>query len=124
MRQLDKKTVETVLERDGHACVVCGYPVSGERGISWSIHHRRPRGMGGSKRPDTNSPVNLVTVDGSGTTGCHGWLESHRAGAFCNGFLLMQHSDPAAIPLLLHGNRWVYLTEDGQYSDDPPEAAA
>jgi len=112
---------QLVLERDGGACVRCGIPIQGERGRDWSIHHRRPRGMGGTRKPD--SPANLLTLCGSGATGCHGEVESHRADALKSGWLVSQWADPAATPVLVgHGARWVYLTEDGTYADAPVAA--
>lgn len=120
------ETVAQVLTRDGFACVGCGIRISGERGRDWSLQHRRPRGMGGTRRDDTNSPANLLTVCGSGTTGCHGQMESHRAEALENGWLITQDQDPAAVPVLVgHGSRWVLLTHDGLYHDcgDPGHSA-
>lgn len=46
-------------------CARCG-----QRAANW--HHRLPRSRGG---PD--DPINLVALCGSGTTGCHGWVEHH-----------------------------------------------
>lgn len=118
----DAATVALVLERDGNNCRWCGFGVAGERGRDWSIQHRRPRRMGGDPRPDTNSPANLVLVHGSGTTGCHGHIETHRAEAQHHGWLLPSHDTPTLVPLLIDGgSRWVYLTDDGRVSDDPPE---
>lgn len=117
----DAATVEVVLERDAHKCRWCGFGISGERGRDWSLQHRRPRRMGGDPRPDTNSPANLVTVHGSGTTGCHGHIETHRAEAIHHGFLLYADDVPAERPILVDGeSRWLYLTDDGQESDLPP----
>ena len=112
------KTVMAVLARDGYRCVRCGTPIEGERGVAWSVQHRRPRGMGGSRRADTNSSVNLLAVCGSGTTGCHGHMESHRAEALMNGWLVRQAADPAGAAVLVeHGSRWVYLTPQGGYAE-------
>lgn len=58
--------------RDAGRCRRCGHAV----GEDFSRHHRIPRGAGGSSRVDR--PSNLVTVCGSGTTGCHGRIESRR----------------------------------------------
>lgn len=117
-------TVMVVLHRQDYRCIRCSEPIEGERGVAWSAHHRRPRGMGGSRRDDTDTPVNLLAVCGSGTTGCHGYIESHRAEALTNGWLVPQSADPAHASVLVdRESRWVYLTEDG-YSDDPPERAA
>lgn len=79
-----------------------------------SVHHRRPRGMGGTSRTDTNSPANLLLVCGTGTTGCHGWIESHRDESFRFGYLLRQYEDPAQVVVELHHGR-VHLEHDGTY---------
>ncbi len=83
--------------------------------VAYNIHHRRPRAMGGTNRPETNEHANLAVL----CTGCHGLVESHRAEAFEEGWLVSQHSDPATVPVLLHRERWVYLGTG--YSDNPPE---
>lgn len=105
--------------RAGFRCERCG----GGNG-PFSIQHRRARGMGGSRREDTNNPSNLVLLDGSGTTGCHGFLESHPALALAEGMRVPQHADPATTPLLIRG-RLTYLTPDGRYapSSDDGDAA-
>lgn len=96
-----------VQERDGGLCRRCGRP--GE-----SVHHRTPRGMGGSKDPAINSPANLIVLCGHGTTGCHGHVESHRSDAYLSGFLVHRYEDPAEVALVdLSGTAWV-LTRDGQ----------
>jgi hypothetical protein len=47
-----------------------------------------------------------------------------RAEAYINGWLLHQNENAiAAVPVLVRRDRWVYLTESGQYSDSPPEAS-
>jgi len=81
--------------------------------------------MGGSRRPDTDQPQNLIVLCGSATTGCHGQVESHRAEAIESGWLLPQTADPAAEPVLVaHSSRWVWLTPDGRYSAEPPGVTA
>lgn len=104
-----------VIERDGHACRRCGRPLPAGRG--GSVHHRIPRGMGGTSWSGIHSPALLVLLCGDGTTGCHGWVESNRAAALRLGWLLSRHLfqiDPADIPL-----RWddrpdrLYLRHDG-----------
>lgn len=118
----DRATVALVLERDGWSCTRCGGPTSGERGRGWSIQHRRPRGMGGTRRVDANSPANLLTVCGSGTTGCHGVMETDRHVALEHGWLIPQTADPLREPVVLGSGRIVWLTADGQYAAEPPEA--
>lgn len=81
-------------------------------GRHYSVHHRRPRQMGGTRRPETDSPANLLAVCGSGTTGCHGWIESNRTSAYDAGLLLHQAAEPTCEPVLRLGVA-VYLTNDG-----------
>jgi hypothetical protein len=59
------------------------------QGRATNIHHRLPRGAGG-----TNSKANLLHLCGSGTTGCHGWVESHRKEAYELGLLLRRGENP------------------------------
>jgi len=78
-----------------------------------NIHHRRPRGMGGTNRPDTNTLANLLLVCGAGNVmGCHGYLEKARTIALARGYLLPKEgpeSVPAEQPLVLPGGRRVLL---------------
>lgn len=104
---------ETVLARDNLACARCGCSIYLH---GYSIHHRRPRGMGGSKRPETDLPANLLTLCGSGTTGCHGWVERNRGDALSAGFLLRQNQDPEEVPVQTIRGR-VLLTNDGHADD-------
>ena len=68
--------------------------------------------MGGTRDPRINSPANLLFVCGSGTTGCHGWIESNRALSLEAGLLLYRSDDPVQIPVRLrHGT--VLLHDDG-----------
>lgn len=94
-----KDVVDLVLERDGYQCVRCGHPISGERGEGWSLQHRIPRGMGGSKDPRLNLPSNLIVFGGSGTTGCHGDVEANRSAARAFGYLVWRSLDPSEVPV-------------------------
>jgi hypothetical protein len=84
-----------VIEREGHCCRRCGQWVADGAG---SIHHRRPRQMGGTDWPGINLPSNLALICGSGTTGCHGYIESHRPEAYAMGWLVHSWEDPAEVP--------------------------
>jgi len=106
--------VELVLERSQYSCELRGCMVGDRRGVDWSIHHRLPRRMGGTKRPEVNQPPALIVVCGSGTTGCHGWLEARRAEAYDLGLLLHAGDDPAEVPVGLAVGL-VYLTTEGTY---------
>lgn len=96
--------------RDNSACVRCG---AGRSMFGLNVHHRTPRGMGGSKDPLLSLPCNLITLCGSGTTGCHGWVESHRDAAARFGYLVPRGVDPATVPVMYADGYWWLLGVDG-----------
>jgi 5-methylcytosine-specific restriction endonuclease McrA len=116
----DKLTVEAVIHRDRGQCAWCGDRVSGERGTGWSVQHRRPRRMGGDRRPDSNSPANLVLLCGSATTLCHLAAESQRAIAYDRGVLLRDNEVPTQRPVEHAAFGWIYLTDDAAITMAPP----
>lgn len=73
------------------------------------IHHRRPRGAGGSKDPLTNTAANGVLL----CRCCHMDIESYRETALSNGWIVRQGRDPREVPVLYRGNRFAYLRIDG-----------
>lgn len=112
--------VETCLERAQYCCEIHGGELGHIRGLDWSVHHRIPRGMGGSRRGGLNLPPAVLVVCGSGTTGCHQVIESHRSAAYRAGWLLHSGAAPAVEPVLIEsGARWVLLTADGGYRPCP-----
>ena len=108
------EVVDLVLERAQHSCEMCTVALRPRRGVDWQLHHRRPRRMGGSQLPDTNAPQNLLVLCCS----CHELVESQRSAAYEGGWLVNQHADPAAVPVLIGASRWVLLTVDGRYVDE------
>lgn len=111
-----RDVVDAVGERAGHSCEICSAAVGPRRGVDHHIHHRRPRAAGGTSRPDTNLPSNLLLL----CPGCHERVESRRALALELGWLVPQTADPAYIPVLIRHERWCYLTRAGGYSTHPP----
>lgn len=110
-----------VAERAGWCCETCGQ-LLWTPDLGWftphSFHHRRARGMGGSTAADTNSPANLLLLCGTGTTGCHGWIESNRTKALDRGWLVLQGQDPASVCVVfpsMQGRQVVLLDHDGHY---------
>lgn len=97
----DRGTVEHVRWRDRDKCRRCHE--TGEQ-----IHHRKPRGMGGTRDPLINSTANLILL----CQDCHGWVESNRTAAREQGWLVSQHADPRYQPID-HEGRLTFLTEDG-----------
>jgi hypothetical protein len=105
---LPQGTVAAVHTRANRRCERCGTDWSD----FWSMHHRRPRGMGGSKRPEVNAASNILLLCGSGTTGCHGWVESNREEAYELGLLVHKWQMPVEVPVTLwHGT--FLLDDDG-----------
>lgn len=90
-------------------CELCGEWLHS----AMSIHHRRPRAMGGTKRADTNFTSNLLAVCGTGTSGCHGYIESHREEAIEKGWLVRQNEEPSQVPVKLSLYGFVYLDDEG-----------
>lgn len=115
----DRPTVDCVLERDGHSCVVCSGALHGQRGIDWSVHHRKLRSQGGDNRPS-----NLVSVCGHGTAGCHGDIHAAPAKAEEAGWIVKRDEDPTQklIAHALHG--YVFLGNDGSWSLRRPAVTA
>jgi hypothetical protein len=112
-------TRQLVWERAGGRCEICGFAAT-MAGIGYSIHHRLPRRMGGSRAPWINSPANLLLVCGSGTVGCHGMVEANRANAYGYGWLLKAGQHPAEVSAVLGSpRRLVWLTNEGTYATRP-----
>lgn len=76
--------------------------------------------MGGSKDPVTNSAANLLRLCGSGTTGCHGYIEANRSEALRLGHLVRQGQNPADVPVLLLQHGWCLLDNAGAVKPCPP----
>lgn len=95
------------LRADGH-CERCGRNIAN---VPASIHHRRPRGMGGGSGWET--PECGVVLCGTGTTGCHGYIESNRAEASEQGWLVLHRDprDPAEVPVFIAGGWWLVTAD-------------
>lgn len=117
MTAFTKPVEALILARANNACERCGRANRGERGRDWSIHHRRPRGMGGTKRPSTASVG--VVLCGSGVTGCHGWVESHRVDATDLGWLVSKlgRDHPRDVQVITARFGYVFLDDEGGVRD-------
>lgn len=98
---------DIVLERDNGRCAWCGLPLDD----SAQLHHRRPRGRGGSRLPWVNLPGNGVFLHAR----CHTVVESQRAGSIEDGFLVSMNgvavSSEVEIVHAVHGR--CLLSDDG-----------
>ena len=108
--------------RSGHCCEICGCRLG--PGNEGTVHHRLPRGMGGTSDPDVHDLPRLMLLCGGrlgGVQGCHGIVERHRAWAYRNGYLIphgagVEVADPASVPVVRRSGRRVLLTP---YNYDP-----
>lgn len=100
-----------IIERD-RGCARCGLELG-----PMSLHHRLPRRMGGTRDVRSSDPRNLVVVCGSGTTGCHGAIESNRTKAYAGGWLLQSYDDLDLAMVALDGRR-IYLDADGGRTEE------
>ncbi len=82
-------------------------------------HHRRVRGMGGSKAPDRHDPSNLVWV----CRPCHDWVHAHPKESAETGFMIPRFpgTSPLEVPITDLSGRTVYLDNEGQYLSEPME---
>ena len=106
----DTLTRRIVVDRAGNCCELCGLWAVGAQ-----IHHRRPRGIGGSSDPAINAASNLVLF----CFDCHTFVERiERESAYRYGWLVPDGTAPGEHPFLLLG-RWVFLDDHGRYVDAP-----
>lgn len=90
------------LDRDGNRCAKCaGWSAEG-----MNLHHRQLRSQGGK-----NVLSNLISLCGSGTTGCHGWVHASPAKSRDLGLIVPSWAEPDEMPVRTwHG--LVLLTND------------
>lgn len=98
----EERIRQLVLARDELRCQRCS------ASVKWGgcqVHHRLPRGLGGSSDPAINEPCNLLTL----CSGCHGRVESYRTEAYAHGWLVERGRNPADVPVLRFGRTWSWL---------------
>lgn len=109
--KVDDETRFAVLARGHYKCERCRQDFLA---LGVSIHHRRPRMMGGSKNQELHRPANLIALCGSGTSGCHGWVESHRVEARTFGYLIHKIESAEEIPFKDLNGDWWLIDNNGQ----------
>lgn len=100
---------ELLFVRSGGVCERCGGAEATQ------AHHRRPRGMGSTKRPETNRPSNALML----CQPCHTWVETtgrSNGESYRKGILVRQSHEPASVPVHYRGGAAVYLGESGALS--------
>lgn len=102
-KQITRQTRDIVAERSGGLCEVCRV----ERATQ--MHHRRPRGMGGSRLSKTHQPSMLLHVG----DGCHAWIERNRQVSLAEGWLLRQSESDRPVRTWMG---FVVLDDDGGWT--------
>lgn len=98
-----EKTRNLVVARAGGNCELCGAAVNNP-----NLHHRKPRGMGGTKNPESRSPANALFLHFT----CHEWVERNRTESYELGYLVRQAENSNAKPVL-GPDGWFLLNDDG-----------
>lgn len=95
-----------VIFRDHMSCRRCGATPGSQ------IHHRAPRGRGGTKTPWINGKANLVLLCAT----CHDHIERNRAEAYDTGWLIRRTGNdlPEEVPLTDLTGATFSLTDDGE----------
>ena len=105
-----------IFYRANYRCEKCGG--LGDT-FGWSVHHRVPRRMGGSRNETLHLPANLILLCGSGVSGCHGWVESYRDKARERGFLLTKVESAEEIPFIDdNGKAWQIFNNGEKWKFD------
>jgi hypothetical protein len=122
MRQLRR----AAWERERGRCAATGLPLGDPDGDRWNLHHRRPGGMGGTRRANQDTLPNVVAllaeahnmgaawlpVEGVTGRSVHG--DPDWSGPL--GLLLSPSVDnPGEVPVRVAGVGWVFLDEAGGY---------
>jgi len=95
---------QTALVRDNGRCLLCGATEP------LDVHHRRARGMGGTRVRDRLA--NVATL----CRRCHDRIEAHPEQARALGYRLDAGDDPLAVAIwarTLMGTGWTLLDDDG-----------
>lgn len=100
-----RETKALIERRSGGRCERCGATLDVAGG---TVHHRRPRGSGGSREAALAVASNGLRLCGR----CHDHVERHRKAAYVFGWLVRDRSVPSERPVRLWDG-WAYLQDDG-----------
>jgi 5-methylcytosine-specific restriction endonuclease McrA len=106
---------QLVYRRADGCCESCGvYVPVGRR----ELHHRRPRGIGGTRPELTHRASNLLLL----CKACHALVERHRVRARDAGLLVLQGAEPSRVLVTLHDGQQHALDDEGGM--EPPMRGA
>lgn len=98
----------TIRSRAQNLCEICGQHTS-----DLTAHHRRLKGMGGTRRPESqavSAGIWVCALD-------HHRIHAHPQHSYEMGWLVKQSADPALIAVLRR-ERWVLLQDDGSFIEE------
>lgn len=101
--EFTEKTRNLIRKRADHRCEICGM-----RMAYGPIHHRQPRGMGGTRSLEKALCSNGVYIHNT----CHLTVESDRSRAILMGWLVPMGYQPESKEIKLWDG-WFLLTADG-----------
>lgn len=107
------EAVEIMCQRAGWVCEVQWPNVCQTHDnlcVELQAHHRRPRGMGGTRRQSSRFAANgLMTCPW-----CHSFLETGERGQARElGFIVSQFAEPSDVELFYRHERYALLDNDG-----------
>lgn len=105
---------EPLWRRCGGLCEVSGRPLDYD---TFDMHHRRNKGMGGTRRPDVDELWNLLALDPQVHNGGPGSVHGRREWSHLRGYLVPKATaehELAQWPVIVRG-RWVILGLTGYY---------
>lgn len=111
----EQQARQFVTARSGSRCEIC------RNSDPLTFSHRKPKSLGGLW-----TPSNGLRACGSGTTGCHGFIEANPLWAQVGGWRVGSGQDPAVtltwVNPVLGWPGWAFLDERGgyEYPDDQP----
>jgi 5-methylcytosine-specific restriction protein A len=94
---------KSVVNRDGGKCLKC-------RKVATDVHHRRPRGMGGTSDDHISyGMANLVSLCRT----CHDWVHANPWPSYTLGWLVKTGEDPDDVPIYTDADVIIKLLPDG-----------
>lgn len=108
-------------ERCEGRCEITGVTLDYE---TFDMHHRRPKGSGGTSRENRDAIENLLALDPIIHNGAPHSVHQDPLWSRPRGYLVRKHiEDPGQLPVRLLDRYWVLLGADGEYHPLPPGIA-